>query len=510
MPVAKKSIERGPPAPARVLRLPGFAHFVKFFTQDAWRRDRVDSGNVLFRAARVAYLAARGFFVDNCLSRASALTYITVLSLVPLLAFAFSVAKGFGFYDELLENTINPFLDRSFGSIPPGVTLDNLAATSATPENAPAMRVAIAKVLEFVQKTEVSALGFFGLALLLFTVIKLLATIEGSFNDIWGVHRARSVIRKISDYMAMVLVTPIFLFVATGVTTAAQNSQFVTNLRVEHGLDAPIGFVLSTIPILSLWVGFTFIYMAMPNTRTRIVSAIIGALVAAILWQIALVLHLKFQIGIARYNAIYSSFAAFPIFLIWINLSWVIVLLGAEIAFAHQSEPSYAHVEQAELEDHAYKERLGLRAMTRIAQRFLKGEEPWSASTLALELCVPQRVLEEVLYACADGGLLVDSYRGEARAFLPARDLESITVKMILDTLKGTSQKPAEHATKGCPEDEVIDRILAGIDGEVETSRHNRTLRSLTEGLAREEAAVRAAAKGKRAVSGGEGAPARV
>jgi membrane protein len=485
MVVARKSLERGPPTPSRLSRLPGHGHVVSYFTRDAWRRDRTGPGHPIHRAGRVAFLAARGFFADKCLSRASALTYITVLSLVPLLAFSFSVAKGFGFYDDLLAKTINPFLDSTFGPLK-----EATPSVAQHPGSAPEMREAIDRVLQFVHGTQVSALGFFGLALLLFTVIKLLATIEGSFNDIWGVHRSRSVLRKISDYLAMVIVTPIFLFVAAGFTTMAQTKDVVDWMTVHLGLGGPIQLLLSSMPILSVWIGFTFIYMAMPNTRTRLASAMIGALVAAVLWQAALVLHLKFQIGIARYNAIYSSFAAFPIFLIWINLSWVIVLLGAEIAFAHQSEPSYAHVDPDELCDHAYKERLGLRAMTRIAQRFLRGEHAFSASELALELSAPQRVLEEVLYALADHGILVDSYRGEARSFLPGRDLDGITVKSVLDALKGTDAPVVQPMSQGSLHDDWIDRVLLGLDAEMADSKWNRTLRSIAESVAREEAAA--------------------
>ncbi len=506
MVVATKSIERGTKAPSIMVRVPGYGLVAGYFTRDAWRRDRTGKGHPFHRAARVVYLTARGFFADNCFSRASALTYITVLSLVPLLAFAFSVAKGFGFYQDLLNNTINPFLDSTFGPL-----MDSTSTGVGHVKSAPEIRGALARVLDFVHDTKVSALGFLGLTLLLFTVLKLLSTVESSFNDIWGVHRSRSVLRKISDYLAMVVVTPIFLFVAAGFATASQTNAVVDFLRDQVGLGGPIALLLSAMPIVALWIGFTFVYMAMPNTRTRLGSAMVGALVGAILWQITLVLHLKFQIGIARYNAIYSGFAAFPILLIWINLSWVIVLLGAEVAFAHQSEPSYAHVDQDELEDHVYKERLGLRAMARIAQRFLSGEPAWSASTLALELSAPQRVLEEVLYSLCDNGVLVDSYIGESRTFLPARDLEAISVKSVLDALKGAEPVAQEAAVSASLHDDLINRILTGLDAEVAGSKWNRTMRSLAESVAREEAAAQAARAAAPDPGGSpaQGAPAR-
>lgn len=479
MTVTKKHVERTTLA-QRITRRGPLARIRRFFDHDAWRRDRVASGNPFFRSARILYLATRGFFGDNCLFRASALTYITVLSLVPLLAFSFSVAKGFGFYEDLLKGTINPFFDRTFGPL-------GGAPTFVTTEPAaPEIRSAIDRVLTFVNDTDVKALGFIGLALLVFTVLKLLSTIERSFNDIWGVQRSRSLVRKVSDYLAMVVVTPIFLFVATGLTTAAQKSGALEELSQSLGVGHAIQTVISLLPFLSLFAGFTFVYMAMPNTKIRFLSALLGGLVSGVLWQVTLILHLKFQIGIANYNAIYSSFAAIPIFLVWINISWVIVLLGAEIAFAHQSEPAYAHVEQSELSNHAFKERLGLRALTRIGAAFLEGRPPLSASALALEMAAPQRVVEEVLYVFVDADILAVTSDGDEHAFLPVKSLEAVTVKSVIDALKGSAGALDPNATNSI--DAHIDRLLVGLEAEAEGSSYNRTLASLAEAALRDGA----------------------
>jgi membrane protein len=471
---------------------------VRWFAEDVWTPPAARRGGI-WRLSRILYLATRGFFDDRCLSRASALTYITVLSLVPLLAFAFSMAKGFGIYQSLLNDTINPFLDRTFGE------LQQQDAVHLPAEGSHEIRSAIAQVLGFVEKTDVSALGLFGLAVLMYTVIKLLATIERSFNDIWGVQRSRSLIRKVADYMAMVIITPLFLFVAAGVTTAAQNSGAVEFLRQRLGMQAPIDFLTRLTPLLALWLGFTFVYMAMPNARTKLLSAVIGAIVAGTLWQIALVLHLRFQVGIARYNAIYSSFAALPVFLIWVNVSWVIVLLGAELCFAHQSEPSYVHVAHSRPRDHAFKEQVGLRVMTRVGEGFLSGAPPRTSLALAAEIDVPQRELEEVIYVLVDHCLLAETTEAHELAFLPARDLDSITVKMVLDALKGTAG-PVDVPVRDHVE-EQIDRILGGINAEIAESRWNRSIKSLAEASLRERAAS-ARSTTKKNVQG-EGEPAR-
>jgi membrane protein len=460
-----------------------------FFSETVWSEKRPREGPraAMYRLARIVYLALRGFVQDECVFRASALTYITVLSLVPLLAFSFSVAKGFGFYGQLVQGTVDPFLDKTFGPLAPS------AAAAGAVEGTHEVRVAMARLLDIVgnvvQETRVTSLGAFGLVILGWAVIKLLGTIERSFNHIWGVQRPRSLLRKVSDYLTMVIVTPIFLFTATGITTAAQNSGFVAILRERLRLGPLLDVLVALLPLLSLWLGFTFVYLAMPNAHTRLVSAIVGALVGGTLWWITLLLHLRFQMGVAHYSAIYAGFAAIPIFLIWVNISWITVLFGAEVCFAHQSEPSYLRVAAARPADHAFKELLALRAMSRIGERFLAGAAPWSSTELADALAVPARPLEEVLSALADRGMLSATSGGKEDTFLPARDLESITVKSVIDALKGTSgpvDVPPSTAV-----DHEIDRLLASLDDEADRSPSNVTLRSLALAASRTESGRR-------------------
>ena len=478
---------REPPREAWRPRI--FEPISKFFSETVWSDARPRQGPLafLYRVCRIVHLCVRGFFRDDIVFRASALTYITVLSLVPLLAFSFSVAKGFGFYEPLVEDTINPFLDRTFGSTAPG------APVVATQSHE--IRVAIDQVLTMVggvvQETKVAGLGTLGLAILLWAVIKLLGTIERSFNHIWGVQRARSILRKLSDYLAMVVVAPIFLFTATAITAAAENKGWTDFVRETLHLGPLIDLLVRALPLIALWIGFTFVYLVMPNARTRILSAILGAIVGGTLWHVTLLLHIKFQVGVARYSAIYASFAAIPIFLIWIQFSWVAVLVGAEVCFAHQSEPDYLRVARSRPSDHAFKELLAVRAMARIGQRFLACGPPWTSDDLATELAVPIRPMEEVLDLLVQRGVLAVVPSGPEDAFLPARDLDAVTVKSVLDALKGTSgpvDVPAR--TKA---DHRIDGILAALDQELTGSVSNATMRSLALAVEREEAEERRA-----------------
>ena len=438
----------------------------RFFSYDIWQRDLGDlsgTSRYLYKTARVIYLAARGVIQDDCFFRSMALTYITVLSLVPLLAFSFSLAKGLGLYHTLVKDTIQPLIDRTFA-------------------DAPEMHAALDRVLEFVNETKMSKLGVPGLVLLVYTVIKLLSTIERSFNDIWSVRRARSILRKVSDYLTIVLVTPIFLIVATTFTFAAQNNAVVDFLRESMHLGVVVDVVLKLVPIVAMWLGFSFVYLTMPNTRTRIGSALLGGFVAAVMWQGALVLHIKFQVGIARYNALYSSFAAFPIFLMWMNICWITVLFGAEVCFAHESQESYVHIARATQTDHASKEIVALRAMTRIARTFLNGGEPWTVTRLATELSVPQKPLAEVLCMLVERGLLAEVAREKDEkdmTYIPARDLDTTTVKAVLDALKGSTGPVASPVCQTV--DDEIARLMCGLDQEERESSFNVSLRRLAE-----------------------------
>jgi|688.fasta_scaffold08233_12 membrane protein len=444
-------------------------------------------------ALRVVYLSSRGFVEDRCLFRASALTYITVLSLVPLLAFAFALAKGFGFYETLREKSIEPFLDSTFGTVVPSSPAPGAADFSLAPQmGSSEMRAAIERVLAFVDHTHVGGLGAAGLIFLLYTVIKLLSTIEQSFNDIWGVQRARTLVRKLTDYLAMVVVTPILLFLATAITTAAQNSSVVQAWTTRFELGELFGLVLRLTPLFSLWVAFAFLYLALPNTRTRLSSALLGAVVGGTLWQLTLLAHLEFQIGVARYNAIYAGFAAFPIFLMWIQISWVTVLLGAQVCFAHQSAPSYWPESPQALSVRS-RESVALRVMVRIASRALAGAEAWTTSALAKELNVSLRPLERVLHELVDARLLAWVRGGDGDSLILAVDMDRIHVQGILEALEGPL--PPGESGAGALDRELAE-ILHGMEEVQGDSRWNLPLRVLAERARELEAGRSTAASG--------------
>jgi len=409
----------------------------EFLAGDLWHKDLGSLPTLrafAYKCMRVVYLALRGFHLDRCLMRASALTFTTGLSIVPLLAFVFAVAKGLGGYASLLNDFIQPMLDQHLGG-------GGAAAAGATEAVAGGTEVrdAIEKVLSVVQDTKVSSLGTFGAAILLYTIVKLLGSIEQTFNEIWGVHQSRSMLRKLSDYLSIMVVVPILLTAATALNTSLQSQRILDYASNTLGLDSLVAYYARLGPFLAVWIGFTFIYLFMPNTRVRTRSAILGGLVGGALWQIAQVLHLRFQVGVANYSAIYSTFAAVPIFMFWMYLSWTTVLLGAEVACAHQGEPAFRQVMRARNQDPAYLEAVAMRVMGRVAVTFLAGQAPLRVDALAEDMEVPERSVDDALERLRKNGLVaLGENPGDAsHEILPARDLSHIRLQDVLDALTG-------------------------------------------------------------------------
>jgi len=445
-----------------------------YLAEDVWSRDLAAlslARRAGLKLLRVAYLATRGFADDRCLLRAGALTFITGLSIVPLLAFAFSVAKGLGAYDRLLNGVIRPFLDDVLG--PSGDV-----ALSGTPSQVE-VRSAVDQVLLFVQDTQIASLGTFGLAILVYTIIKLLGAIEASFNDIWGVKKARTLVRKVADYLSIVVIVPILLTSAAAASAAIQSAQVTGFLERRLHLGGVGVLYARSASLLATWIGFAFVYLFLPNTRVRVRSALLGGILGGTLWQVAQVLHVRFQVGVANYNALYSTFAALPIFMFWLYLSWITVLLGAELACAHQSEPAYRQIARARAHDHAFLEVLALRLMTRAALAFLRGEGPRSIDRLCAELGVPERSVEEVLAKLERAGiaaLAVDEH-GRERLVLPARAPAHVRIQDVLDALTG-KRAPAEVPGRA-REDRVLGEALARLEDERRTTGANVTLETL-------------------------------
>lgn len=401
----------------------------RFFAEDVWSAE-VDGASLpkraLYRLARLIYLVVHGFRVDRCGFQAATLTYITVLSLVPMLAFAFSLFKGLGAYDELRVDVVDAFLDETMGD-----AAEDPDAPIAT------LRTSLDEILDFVSETDFGGLGAIGFLVLLYALLKMIGTVERAFNDIWGVHRARTYVRKLADYVSISVITPFLLLLAATLTAAVRENSIVLGLERQRFLGPFLQTVFGFLPVVAVWIGFSMLYLVLPNTRTRIVSSLLGGLLGGGIWHLAQIGHVEFQIGMANYNKVYSSFAAIPIFLVWVQVSWMTVMIGAEMAYAHQNEPAYRRIARERGTDRGFRQFQTLRASVRIASHFAAGRPPWSASELAEELGVPQATLEGGLAELVKTGILAETGERTDRCYLLSRDPGTIHLKDLLDALRG-------------------------------------------------------------------------
>ncbi len=453
------------------------------------------------KALRVAYLAFRGFVADNCLFRASGLTYITVLALVPLLAFAFSVAKGFGAYETLQTRVIEPWIDRILPSNSP----DDLLGPGAQPADGAEQpegayttaRAAVENVLDLVEATDFSKLGFFGLAILLYMVFKLLGSVERAFNDIWGVSRSRTVLRKLSDYVALVVITPILVTTGLGLFTLSQTQRTLQRFGLVSDTTEPsaaadpgVAWLVQIGPFIVIVVGLALVYLTLPNTRVRGSSALWGALVGGALTVLALIGHTTFQLGIANFDAIYAGFAAFPIFLVFIYFLWTTVLFGAEVAAAHQGQGAYRRFTLGTPRDQSARERLALQTLGRLTLAFRGNQTSCTTEELAEELGVPEADVSAIVGRLGRAELVAAvGAPDDGERWVLTRDPNQVLITDVLHELRH-EQAPEPLERIITPDlDLRIDLALAELDQAAQRSNANQTLSELAEGTENTECA---------------------
>lgn len=289
----------------------------------------------------IIQITIKEFFANNLSLRASALTYTILLSLVPMLAMSTAVVKGLGGGDQLkqLAYTYIETLEESSTRMPGNLAHSAEASSQLTTH----LRSAVDQVFDYVDRTNFATLGSFGVAGILLSVILVLSNIETAMNAIWKVHKSRSILRKISDYLTLLILVPISINIAFAA------SAFLKNPALTSKMDIIIPFVwlqaliFKFIPIFFISLTLMIIYIFFPNTKVKTKYAAIGAAVAGYLWFLVQNVYLSLQIGVANYNAIYGSFATLPLFLVWIFLGWIFILLGAQLAYALQNRKHYQY-----------------------------------------------------------------------------------------------------------------------------------------------------------------------
>ena len=351
----------------------------------------------------------KNFWDDQCMLRASALSFTTILSFVPFFALAFAVLKGFG-----VHNKVEPLI------------LQQLAG---------GYQEIVERIITYINNTNMTSVGAIGLVFLLITVIMLLGSIEEAFNVIWSVRETRSFYRKFSDYLSVVVSAPLLLLAATSITTTLRSQGLVQWLFDMHYIGDVLLFLFTLLPYVSVWIALVFLYTFIPNTKVRLKSAIIGGVLAGTLWQLVQWGYLTFQFGVAKYNAIYGTLALLPIFMFWIYTSWLIVLLGVEIVCTHQNIRTFRRELHSPMLSHGLKELMALAILHAITESFYIGSRGWTIEQLAEKLSVPVRLVRELLAILTDAGYLAPT-AGERLMYLPAREPATILVKDVLTTLR--------------------------------------------------------------------------
>ena len=416
------------------LLLRKIAATVQFLKTDIWRlqANKLPPGRLFWiTQLRISLLAIRRFVDDKCDLRASALTFYSLLSIVPIVAMAFAVAKGFGFEKILAEQL-----------------LANLEGHEEVAERI------IGFAQSLLQNTRGGAIAGVGIVVLFWTVIKVLGNIETSFNDIWGVKTPRAMGRKLADYLSVMLICPVLLITASSVTVlvTTQVANMVEQLSFLGYLADLIIWLLKILPYGVIWLVFTFMYVFMPNTKVAFRSALWGGILAGTIYQLVQLAYISFQIGVTKYGAIYGSFAALPLFLAWLQLSWLIVLFGAEVSFAHQNVDTYEFEEDCLKTSHVFKRMTALMITYLCAKRFLKLETPLTAADIARELEVPIRLVRAVLFELTEARVISEVYSdsGEDVAHQPGCDINRLTVAAVIARLdeQGIDTVPIAESAK--------------------------------------------------------------
>ncbi len=366
------------------------------------------------RPLRVVLLAFRAFNEDQCMFRASALTFYSLLSIVPVLAMAFGIAKGFGFQEALERQLYESFYGHD-------EIIEKVTVFANT----------------MLESTQGGLVAGVGLLILFWAVIRVLGNVESAFNHILNFPKSRSMGRKISDYMATMLICTILLVLSSTLTVVIKShvTSAVQSFSILDSVSPAIFFLMKLLPYCAIWLLFTVLYMFLPNGKISAKLGLPAAIAAGTLFQLFQWAYLSFQFGVAKYNAIYGSFAALPLFLVWLQMSWLIVLLGAELMFSIQNEQAYEFAPDCSRISYRLKKTIMLQVVHFLVKSFCRGAPPVTLTRIVDELKVPQSLAEKILEETTAAGIVseIRSKEGGARAYQPGQDVSLLTVKYVID-----------------------------------------------------------------------------
>ncbi|MBA4391115.1 MAG: YihY/virulence factor BrkB family protein [Syntrophus sp. (in: bacteria)] len=437
---------------------------ITFFITDVWQ---IQLNNLSFvkayglRCLRVIMLAVRTFIQHDCSKTATTLTYYSLLNIVPLFAVVFAIAKGFGLQKLVIKQILS------------------MAQAGNWQADITNQIINFSKTL--LSQAKGGLIAGVGIILLLWTVISILGKIEDSFNTIWEVKRPRTLVRKCTDYLSIMVLAPILFALSSSITimAASQIQVIVHSIKLLGPLSPLIFLILDLLPYFTMWCLLAAIYLVMPNAKISVRSGILAAVVAGTVFQLVQWVYIKFQIGVTSQSAIYGSFAALPLFLGWLQISWMIVLFGAEIAHASEHHETFGFHPDYSRIGSASKKLLVLRIFHILVKKFAAGEKPLTVKEIAHLLGIPVSLVRGILYDLMEAGIVVEITKGirKEASFQPGRDIEDITIKKVLDAYE-KGEEPGPVPMQG-GEAEKISHYMKLISEAEETSPGNVKLKEI-------------------------------
>ena len=397
-----------------------------FFKKDIWllqekKLPLIEA--ILIKSLKIIILSVQGFSRDLCPLRASALTLYSILSIVPIIAMLFGIAKGFGF-ETMLEQQLL--------------------------EHAPDQDTLVLELISFAQNllesTKGGVVAGIGIVVLFWTIINVIGNIEESFNFIWKIVKGRSISRKFSDYLSLMMLAPVLLIAASSITVFLKTkiTWLITVIHLPESGNWLVLRALSLSPLMLMIVLFAFTFIFMPNHKINYRAGILAAIVTGILYHLSQWVYLSLQIGVSSYNAIYGSFAALPLFVVWLQTGWMIVLFGCEVAFFLQNYEIYRNNNRFADLIFYLKKIIALQITHLIVKNFIQLNSPLTAAKIATKLIIPIAIIQPALFDLMAGHIVVEyKDRDEAESeevYQPAVDINILTIAYIIKALEHCGQ----------------------------------------------------------------------
>lgn len=408
-----------------------------FFTDTIFRRDDHEWSNATIRMAvrlyKLIYYMVRGLVSHGTLVRSAALTYYTLMSLVPIIAVAFAIVKGFGLNERLVSSLYALF-----------------------PQNPEVIDYLVSFAENALARTQGGVVAAVALVTLFWAIIQMFSSIENAFNNIWEVKSSRSIARQWSDYLAVILIVPILWVVANSVGRVTEEF-----LGVDSWYFALLSKLMS---MLFIWLMFTLLYLIIPNAKVKLRSALTAGIAAGTLFLLFQWGYVYAQKAMTSYNAIYGSFAALPLFLIWMQISWEILLIGGELSFTYQNIARFGEEHESQRISYDKRRKVMLAAMLLVVRHFRDRGGALPVEELRRELNLPTRIVNDILFQLTRSGQLIEVHRSEderTASYAPAYDIAQMTVYGLLRAVEQHGETELEFAPSSDVEHvgEVLDRL---------------------------------------------------